>query len=76
MTLTTQSIVVRYYNLDLQFYVRELFDIFSNILCYLSVVRSQYLCGSHPDISFVGIREGQQNEIFQRRFCHLVELIH
>ena len=60
MTLTTQLIVGQYYNLAQLFCEHELSDIFSNILCYLSVVRSQYLRGSHPDISFVGIREGQQ----------------
>jgi len=59
MILTILLIVGRYYNLDQLFYEHGLSDIFSNIQCYLSVVRSQYLCGSHPDIGFVGIRGGQ-----------------
>ena len=50
----------QYYNLDQLFCERELSDIFSSIQYYLSVVRSQYLRGSHPDIGFVGIRGGQQ----------------
>ena len=47
------------HNLDQPFCERELSDIFSNIQYYLFVVDSQYLRGSHPDISFVGIRGGQ-----------------
>jgi len=60
LILTTQLIVGQYYNLDQLFCERELSDIFSSIQYYLSVVRSQYLRGSHPDIGFVGIRGGQQ----------------
>ena len=59
MTLTIGLIEGQYYNLAQLFCEHELSDIFSNIRYYLSVVRSQYLRGSHPDISFVGIRGGQ-----------------
>lgn len=59
MILTIQLVEEQYHNLDQPFYGRELSDIFSNIQYYLFVVRSQYLRGSHPDISFVGIRVGQ-----------------
>jgi hypothetical protein len=60
MTLTIGLIEVQHYNLDQLFCERGLSDIFSNIGYYLFVVRSQYLRGSHPDISFVRIRGGLQ----------------